>query len=82
MLHVTVTQFHPDDPPEVLAEMSVDEKGVRHLSGQRGSEVLATTVTDPASGARVFRGDDPISWAKFLPHALLGSGQVARVQEA
>jgi len=81
MLRVTVTQFNPDDPPELLAELSVDEDGVRHVSGRQVSEVANAFAIDPLNGDRLVSSDDPMRWARLLPHAFSG-GQVASVQEA
>ena len=80
MLHVTVTQFHPDDPPELMAELSVDERGVSRIRGPHVEIVGAMSVVDPMSGDRLLSADDPLRWARLLPHAFAG-GQVASIRE-
>jgi len=81
MLRVTVTQFHPEDPPDVLAELSVDEGGVRHVGGRNVESVATTSVIDPESGLLIMSSDDPLRWARLLPLAFSG-GQVVSVREA
>lgn len=58
------------DDTVVVAELTVDDAGQVHVSGDRNLAAFAVPVIDPDSGERLTVADDPARWARHLPGAL------------